>query len=185
MNSGAGGYASTTHFHSSSAPGTYLYHETTAALRRLLVPEGWESDELDGQPRVWNPNSNIAVVVQTGDENTGIAGTHQPRTRNPKGFATQRKIEENRQHPALFMMPVPQRTSLQEDAVLTWVLLVAIVEGMVRAELSLPREFIDGRPADWVERILLAEQDFGGSPDAVLPAPETGPDTDFDVVWQQ
>lgn len=184
INSGAGGFASTTHFHASSAAGTYLYHETTAAARRLLVPAGWEADELDGQPRVWNPRTNVAIVVQTGDENTGIVSEHQPRTRNPKGTATQRKVDENRQHPALFAMPVPQRQALDSVAVLTWVLLVAVVEGKMRAELSLPREFVDGRPSDWVERILLPEQDFGGTVD-LAPSSDAAPDTDFDVAWQQ
>lgn len=75
---GGGGWNSTTAFHPSSARGSYLYFETTAALRRLLVPAGWEYDELDGQARIFNPGLGIGIVVQSGDELTGRMGIEQP-----------------------------------------------------------------------------------------------------------
>src|SRR4051812_17502345 len=78
---GAGGWNATTGFHPSSARGSYLYFETTAALRRLLVPAGWEFDELDGQARTYPPGLGIGIVVQSGDELTGTVEASEPRTR--------------------------------------------------------------------------------------------------------
>lgn len=179
---GAGGYAATTEFHATSAPGTYLYHETTAALRRLLVPNGWSPDELDRQPRVFNEECGVAIVVQTGDENTGVDGP-EPTTKHPKGQATVRKIEHNAAQLALF--PLPTRVAPETEGLLTWVLLVAIVDGKVRAELSLPHHMLSGRPCGWLERILLPEQDLGGATPPLETTGESGPDIDFDIAWRQ
>ncbi|MCV2490814.1 hypothetical protein OF117_15770 [Geodermatophilus sp. YIM 151500] len=180
--SGAGGWNSTTAFHPSSARGSFLYFETTAALRRLVVPMGWEHDELDGQARTFNRGLGISIVVQSGDELTGQVG-QEPRTRHPKGSATAKKIETNGQQLALF------NVGQQEPFInspFTWVLLVAVVDGEVRAELSLPSGMsADSRPCDLVERILIPSQPLGGPADLDVAHPvDGGPSTDVDVSWR-
>jgi hypothetical protein len=39
------------------------------------------------------------------------------------------------------------------------------------------------KPCGWLERILLPAQDLGGG--FQLSLPDSGPDSDFDVAWQQ
>jgi hypothetical protein len=182
---GAGGYTSTTAFHTSSAPGSYLYFETTAALRRLCVPDGWGADELDGQARTFDPVRLNAIIVQTGDEKTGLVGEDEPTTRHPKGSATSKKVKVNARQLELFTVGRADDAQVDAGGLLTWVLLVAIVDGELRAELSLPERMSDSsRPAGWLERIILPAVSLGGGPgiDVVQPG---GPDTDFDVSWTQ
>lgn len=179
---GGGGWASTTKFHTSSAPGTFLYHETTAALRGLCVPLDWEMDEEDNQPRVFRRASRTASVVQTGDEYTGIDGAKQPTTRHPKGQATQRKVDRNETELALFPIPSPMR-EVDDREMLTWVLLIAAVGDKIRAELSLPSEMSGGKPKAWLERIVLPEQDLGGGL-LEIQQPPAEPTDDVQVAWR-
>jgi hypothetical protein len=182
---GAGGYASTTEFHASSAPGIFLYHELTAALRRLVMPLGWEMDEEDGQPRVYRPETGTAIVVQTGDEYTGIDGNRQPTTRHPKGSATHRKVTQNESQLALFPLPAQPWNEHAETGVLTWVLLVSISGDTVHAELALPRQMTGGKPTGWLVRILLPEQSLGGSPvEVAVPDHHGERSDDMRVEWR-
>lgn len=189
VQAGVGGFASTTAFHPRSTPGTYLYHEATAAFRRAVKPSGfWDFDEDDNQPRTFSETYGIAVVVQTGDENTGLINQYEPKARNPKGQATQKKVASNHDQPMLFHM-----TPRQEDdgsPFSNWVLLIAIVaaqDGLaVRSELSLPRKMVGNKPCGWLERIILPEAQVGDA-EAVVNADggESSPATDIDVVWKQ
>lgn len=181
--SGGGGYATTTRFHPLSAPGSYLYHEATAALRRLLVPNGWVADESDGQPRTWDPIRHNSIIVQTGDVMTGIDGEHEPTTRHTKGTTTQKKIKTNASQLELFT--IGQGMEPSSHGLFTWVLLVAVVEGQVRGELSLPARMSESlRPGGWLERILLPAIDLGAGPRTdVVTSNDGGPDTNFEVAW--
>ena len=180
-----GGYTSTTTFHARSASGTYLYHEGTAALRRAVMPSGhWDHDEDDNQPRTFSALYGIAIVVQTGDENTGLINQHEPKARNPKGQATEKKVTSNHDHPVLFSIAPRQ----EDDGTpfINWVLLIAVEGGVVRSELSLPRTMTGGKPCGWIERIILSEIELGGG-DAVVTTDEgdSGPIADIDVAWKQ
>lgn len=180
-----GGYTSTTAFHPRSAPGTYLYHEGTAALRRAVMPSGhWDHDEDDNQPRTFSTVYDIAIVVQSGDENTGLINQYEPKARNPKGQATQKKIASNCDHPVLFSMAPRQEDD--STPLVNWVLLIAVEGTVVRSELSLPRKMIGGKPCGWIERIILPEIEIGGGDSAVMTDEgDTGPIADIDVAWKQ
>ena len=186
---GAGGYTSTTTFHPVSSAGTYLYHEATAALRLELVPGGdWGLDEEDHQPRVFSEKYRAIVVVLTGDKYTGIDGPQEPRSRNAKGGATRKKIDENQGQLHLFdISPTGIERSAEKGGMLTWVFLIAIVDGEIRSELSLPNELDDeSRPSGYHERILLPAQPLDGT----LPTmdkrgdDDEGPVADIDVSWK-
>lgn len=185
LTAGAGGYASTTAFHPSSAPGSYLYFETTAGLRRLSSPLGWEHDELDGQARTFDPVRRNAIIVQTGDERTGLIGEPAPTTRHPKGSATSKKVKVNAEQTELFTIGRTGDVPGGIGSVLSWVLLVAIVDGELRAELSLPdRMSASSRPTGWLERIIIGAIPLGSGPNVDVVRTD-GPDTDFDVSWVQ
>lgn len=183
-----GGFTSTTAYHPKSAPGTYGYHEGTAGLRRAVMPDGvWAFDENDNQPRTYSMDYGISIVVQSGDENTGLINEYEPRARNPKGKATEKKVLSNHDHPVLFSLaPEPVLDHTGAQVLTNWVLLITVEQNVMRSELSLPKKFISGKPCGWVERIILSEIEIGGG-DAALGEPDvdSGPETDIDVAWKQ
>lgn len=189
VSSAIGGFTSTTRFHASASGGTYLYHEATAALRRLVMPlGGWDHDEEDRQPRTYSVERGIAIVVQSGDENTGIKEPEaEPRARHPKGSATARKVVTNSEQLALFPVPHAGRPNQAAGEMLTWVLMICVEGEVARAELSLPRQMsADGRPCGWVHRIVLPELPLGATPeDFSRRDTPPGTDVDVDVEWKQ
>jgi hypothetical protein len=183
---GAGGYNATTAFHPLSAPGTYLYQEATAGLRRGINGRGdWTFDEDDRQPQTYSLERGVAIVVQTGDENTGIDTGREPRPRNPKGVATLKKVARNSNQLALFSVGPASLPGADAGEMLTWILLIAVVEDTVRAELSLPREWKDGRPCGWLIRLPLEEQPLGGVPSEKVDKIATLRTPDISVAWKQ
>ncbi|MET9268739.1 hypothetical protein [Kribbella sp. NPDC003557] len=191
VSAAVGGYTSTTRFHASSAAGTYLYHEATAALRRVLVPsnEDWDYDEQDQQPRVFSEVRGLTIVAQSGDEYTGLEDPdEEPRARHPKGAATARKVTVNSDQLALFPMSllVSGADANAPSGMLTWVLLIAIVDGVARSELSLPNQ-VDkqGKACGWVHRILLPDHELGGAQAETTIGEEPTPDVEVDVEWKQ
>lgn len=181
----AGGRNSATRFHPSSTPGSNMYSEGTAALRRELVNEpGWDFDEANQQPRTFNSDRRMTLIVQSGDEMTGIDGPRPPRSKHGKGQATRQKVDVNTQ---LRLFDVAAREDFSSDlAFHTWVLLVAEVDGELRAELSRPNGMDEaGRVSDWTERILLSATPLGGDFDIELGRVDDGDQGDgFDVTWQ-
>lgn len=161
---GAEARRSITSLHPNSYMGTAMWGEATAALRRELIPEGWKYDEAGQQPRTFNSDRQIVVLVQSGDDDTGLVDG-KPKTKHPKGSATETKVRDNQL--ALFSTgsdddlggeDEDQSAELIEGtAVLeTWVLLLAEVDGELRGELSRPRGFdSSGRVDRWFERVVL------------------------------
>ena len=188
----AGAFNSTTRFHPTAAAGTFMYHEGTAALRRVGVPLGYDYDEDGHQPRTFNDDLGVSIIFQTGDENTGILSGIEPTTRNPKGAATRDKVSSNSQQLSLFNLATPEAP---DGAFYNWVFLAAVVGDVVRSELSLPRELTDdGKPCGWVERIILPEEplardaatsDSDAGDDTGNGANTTTDDVDIDVAWKQ
>lgn len=189
VSAAVGGFNSTTRFHASASGGTYLYHEATAALRRLVMPlGGWDYDEEDWQPRTYSDERGIAIVVQSGDENTGIKEPEaEPRARHPKGSATARKVVTNSEQLALFPVLLVARLEQASGEMLTWVLMICVESGVARAELSLPRQMgSDGRPCGWVHRIVLPELPIGAVPEDFSQRDvPPGTEVDVDVEWKQ
>lgn len=189
VSTAVGGFASTTSFHPTAAGGTFLYHEATAALRRLVMSSGsdWDYDEVDQQPRTFSSTRGLTIVVQSGDENTGLEEPErEPRPRHSKGAATGRKVATNSMQLTLFSLPhVTPKNDERPSGMLTWILLIAVVDGVARAELSLPNDVDDqGRPYAWEHRIVIPEQQVG-SPVEQSGTHEAAPDVEVDVTWKQ
>lgn len=186
--SAAGAFNSTTRFHPSSAAGTYMYQEGTAALRRACVPLGYDFDEDGHQPRTFSEERGVSIILQTGDDNTGVLTGVEPTARNPKGTATKNKVSSNYAQMSLFNLATPESP---DTDMYNWVLLVAVVDDVVRAELSLPREVnSEGKPCGWVERILLPEEPLARDL-ATDEQPHKGDsdratdDVEIDVKWKK
>jgi hypothetical protein len=175
-------------FHPKSFPGTMLWGEGTAAFRRLMVGvHNWTYDELDGQPRTISPDGRIAVVVQTGDEWTGVDSPGRaPSTRHPKGAATKRKVTSNALQLELFSTASEAEEVEADLAPMTWVLLLAIVDGELRAELSLPEDISDaGYVVAWRTRVLLSSHPVDAD-DVVIAGDEgdSPSESDVAVAWR-
>lgn len=184
MRAGYGGYNASTGFHPSFIRGTQLYSEATAALRRLVIPTGhWGLDEEDGQPRTFSDVYGIAIVVQTGDLNTGLVNRYEPTARNAKGWATAKKIASN--HDQYVLPVVSRRDDRDGDVYVNWVFLIAVDGMAVRAELSLPREMVGGKPHGWIERIILPEIELGALVGVQAEDGDTGSSPDIDVEWKR
>lgn len=158
--------------------GITFWARTTRGLRERLAPGGWRKN--DGKlATVVSPDGTIAIVVSTGDQDTGIA-TGEPKTKFAKGPATAEAVDANVQG-ELFPL-----SEILKASPVTWVLLMSVEtcngRTVIRSELSRPAEVDDvGRLAKWYERIVLpniVDDDDGG---VRRPEPEIGPVFDVDV----
>lgn len=156
-------WASHTAYHPATVPGVAAWGEAVCALREALCPLGWESINEQNLPMVVDPTGKIAIVVNSGDHDTGRSFGN-PRTSHPKGERTRMAVLENLGQANLF-------ESLSDNANLqrsghrqTWILLVFRddVAMEVRSELSRPITMDDTDCIDgWTDRIILEKIRFG------------------------
>lgn len=161
-----------------SLPGILAWGKTIRSLGEQLIPRGWERRDDFNLATVVNPDGDIAVVVSTGDDGTGLAELFAT-TKYPKGPATLAAVEVNAYQLDLFdlgrnVVPLAVRRAPR----ITWMLLISRVADEIRCELSLPSLVAeDGRVERWEERIILPPFDMGYDADDL---PEDG-DGDIDV----
>lgn len=162
-------------------PGLVMWAETIKALRDLMRPDGWHSQEEGIYDRVINLEGTIGIAVASGNDAIGIPSLN-PSNRSPKGRNTVAAVQLNCQLD--MFAPLEPEAAEEEEAKKeeTWLLLhfFDAVKGERRIELSRPREIAnDGRIIDWFERIILTPLSIDGDFDEVVP-PEQ-PDVDFDI----
>lgn len=142
IQSGIYQYKSVNKFHPVTAGGSRAWEEIVSAFREMVVDQnnGWKATQKDGMPLLVNSSEQLTIVITSGDENTGLDGDIQPRTRNQKGQATQSFVESN--YPlfedVVNIDPFPDTADSHE----TWVFLYHIDKSKseVRFELALPTE---------------------------------------------
>jgi hypothetical protein len=163
-------------------PRLYRYQvmtaETIAALRDLLVPEGWAKLDEGQYELTINPTGTMAIAVASGDENVARV-ERTPSNKSPKGRHTIAAVASNRQAD-MFAYLLPAEGKLAADVSRdTWVLLHRVTKNGIYAELSRPTEISDDGMIDkWSERILLGKIELDGDPIQV-----TAPDQpDIDIV---
>ena len=163
-----------------SFAGITAYAVTTRSLRDQLLPGGWEKSDAGNYSTVVNPDRSMAIVVATGDDNTGLE-SKTPKTKFPKGPATAAAVQRNQLD---FLELLGEKSAVvdpEPPPPMTWMLLIGRQRGGVRAELSLPDGVgEDNRVESWIERIILG--DLPGDDGFDLPLPENGPELDIDVV---
>jgi len=152
--------------------------ETVCALREHLAPIGWEASDDNNFAIVVSPNGQIAIVVATGDEGTGITEAN-PSTRSIKGPHTEAAVVVNQLQLNLELFPPVAVQKKIDEQRATYVLLVHRAPNEVRCELSLPREIVDGRISAWTERIILNSIPLDGEP-VEISSPDQ-PDLDIQV----
>jgi hypothetical protein len=145
----------------------------------LLAAKGWEGKEVQGQLRIWSTDLGVTIIPQRGDDNVGIADPDVvPSQRNKKGPITKEAIERN--YAASLFDGLEDEEQPTSEA---WILLYAFGEESIRAELSWPDDFSQGRVTSWAERIIIPEIPFEGAGALNLDLPNDLPNTgiDFDI----
>jgi hypothetical protein len=174
-----------------TAPGMMAYYARVRGLRDQLCPKGWKGKCDRGSEKVISPDKQHAIVVSSGDENTGNPHADvDPKTKCPKGTLMEEAAERNEEQLSLFADPNVGSTDAvlseieETPAAFTWVFLVSIKKDLLMMELSLPVKLgTDGRVDEWSERIVLLSVPMdGGTGLSVAPVgPEPTPAIDVSV----
>jgi hypothetical protein len=171
--------------HPKGSGGSLAWIHGTRALRAVLIPKGWSSDDPRNQPRVVSPDGKHAITVICGDENTG--NPHRtPLTRNKRGSQTTNSVHYNARQQDLF--PVSreelQRFTPGQAAQQTlWILLfhVDVPNRTVHYELSRPINMGENEKVDdWAPRFIMPPLQLD-EPNAIQ-GPTPGPDIDIPVT---
>jgi hypothetical protein len=135
--------------------GMARYARTVRLLREQLVPLGWTYDNPRNLARTVSPDRRVAIVTALGDAATGVPHVP-PSTRYEKGVATMEAVNRNFVQ-LTFSIDLGDEQPVEEpvDGLVTWVLLYAVTDTEIRAELSLPDSMVEGYIDTWLERIIL------------------------------
>jgi hypothetical protein len=151
--------ASCTENHPPGSPGYFAWAETVRTLRDLLAPS-WTRKTDNNLSLTVNENQTMAILVATGDSDTGVKEGH-PRTSAPKGSRTKGRVQANRYMEYLF--PEMAADAASKVGPPTWILLIRCdaKSQNFRSELSRPIDMTeDGYVDEWAERIILAPTHF-------------------------
>lgn len=136
-----------------NGPGFIAWDKTLRRLKERLVSEGWTRNDYT----VLRPDGRMVIAVATGDEATGDPD-RTPKTKYPKGAATEIAVRRNREQLELFDQGLNRKIidSPRPDEMQTWMLVRHRIDDTIFSELSLPfRLGDDGRVEDWGFRIIL------------------------------
>lgn len=165
-----------------SAPELGRWMRTVEELHNglLSLQTGWERSDPMNQPTWINPRLHTAMVISSGNENTGQITFGDPSNRNPKGRSFGDLVTANEQ--ASFFDAVSGAGQML-DVTETWVFLYDQREGFVHSELSLPILMPGTRIETWRDRILLPPFDQGTN--QFESVEDDGPDQDFGFTIQR
>ncbi len=121
-------------------------------LRDAFCNERWKKDVLDNQEGILNPYLNLRIIGCNFDHNTSNLNVD-PTNLVPKGSSSSKKVACN----ATGWLPeLPDIITQKDTDVTTWVLGTHVdAEGVLQAELSLPRTFNRGQFSRFETRIIL------------------------------
>lgn len=123
----------------------------------MSLQRGWERLDQLNQPTWINGAHSTALVVSSGDNNTGDLTPREPSNRNPKGKTFGALVTANEQ---LALFDIMSEVEPVPDIRETWVLLYNARDGFVYSELSLPVRMPKSRIETWADRIILPRLDM-------------------------
>ncbi len=121
----------------------------------MLLRAGWLRFDPQNLPYFLQPEINMGLIVSSGDAFTGVT-YGSPSTRNPKGSAFARRVDENGKV-AMFGQPVEGGEADVENA---WILLYDERDGLVHLELSRPASMAGSFVDSWSDRIVFPAFDL-------------------------
>jgi hypothetical protein len=134
-------------------------------LRDLKRPHDWRAARHSNYETTVHPTGTHQIALAAGTSQTGIAAGPPPRTRTPKGPATSRVVQRNRQLSLGLGTDVfagPGVESFAEHDRATYLLLhfLSSDDEEIRAELSRPEAMEGKHITEWRERIMLPRLPF-------------------------
>lgn len=142
-----------------SAPNMTRWFRTVEYLHEqlMLLQLNWKRSDPQNLPYFSQADLNMGLITSSGDEFTGVPWGAPPSTKNPKGSAFAKRVDENGQT-AL----IPQQTSDggEIDVKYLWILLYSERDGMVYLELSRPKSMAGKQIDSWIDRIIFPPFDL-------------------------
>jgi hypothetical protein len=171
--------ASCTLLDAPNVPGLQQWTHCFRSLSTALVVLKWTRDDY----QLISPASNIAIRVQSGNEDTGLQFGN-PKNRTPKGATAVDAIAVNAQLELFAELPRAIKTPDEspEPSKATWFFLFFTdsQKNELRCELSLPVSMDgSGHVTAWRTRIIMGSIPL--DPVVSLPEPDFGPDVDVEV----
>ncbi len=156
-------------------------------LREELLIAGWDYDNSMNFCRTIHPSEAFAIVVSSGDANTGVPGAN-PSTKYRKGETAVRAVEYNGQA-SLDLgdgFDVDEPTDDNPDLPV-WYLLYRVTPDAIFLELSFPKSIEVGLINEWTERIILDPIDRQAPPsiEDTPDSPQVGDDSSYSVVVER
>jgi hypothetical protein len=119
------------------------------------MPHGWDAETVDGVDLCLNRIHGTAIIVAAGDAATG-GEQYRPQFRYDHPGVIRSIVEGHMDT----LFDSPRARPIWE----VWFLLHHLTTTSVRAEVSRPSSInSSGLVTEWLERILLPEESFGGS----------------------
>lgn len=154
-------------------PGVTQWGHTIVGLRRQVMGDGWTIESHQNLPVTIAPDESFAIVVYTGDKDTGLRHGH-PTNKAKKGLKAQQAVLRNTKSGELFPETLQPGQEQAKNVLKTWVLLYHLdatnpKQPVLRSELSLPSKFDQklGKILDWEIRIILDTIDLSDDPEIV------------------
>jgi hypothetical protein len=179
---GYGHAAGCTEHEPHSLPGTLVWGKGIGNLRDVMkVRSAWRPDSTSNYETVVHSSGSHGVALALGTAQTGRRDGHPPRTKTPKGPATMRVIELNRQLTLVGEDPAFGTDSADVAPRETWLLLHHYdpVAEEIRCEPSCPAVMEGKQVTGWRQRILLEPVPF--SLNLEFPLDDDADDIDIDV----
>ena len=157
-------------------------------LREELLVAGWDYDNSTNFCRTIHPSEAFAIVVSSGDVNTGVPLAN-PSTKYRKGETAVRAVEHNGQ--GAFDLgegfEVDEQPDDDKPDVPVWYLLYRVTQDAIFLELSFPKSIEAGLINEWTERIILDPIDRQAPPtiEDTPDTPQDGDDSSYSVVVER
>lgn len=176
-------YDSGTEYHPAIYAGTSAWSEMVRSLRALLIPKGWQKVHESGLDKTINNELGLSIICTSGNAAVGKKDAPLLLTKNEKGNAVERLLQQNRFHMDDLFEDDFMSSPLDEGS--TWILIhhFDTRANEMRAELALPISRNEKeRINDWKFRVFLGSVSLDNLKTSTLSAPEFSEAIEIPVI---
>lgn len=166
----AGGLAEARLCTEMDAPGMAGYafwSRSNRTFRERMTPNAWSFSNAQSILRTINPSGTFAITAVSGSGMVGEEAadfTGDVRTKNPKGSAVAKLVEQNfKQLPLFSVFDEEMESEVEVNDLPTWFLLYKSSNAGLMFELSLPVQMHGKYVDSWLERIIIDDNPFRGA----------------------
>ncbi len=157
-----------------NAPGSLAYFAGIRSLREILRPQEWQIDRKDSVESIVNSKKTIKIIFQNVDR--ASEKNWEPRARSNKGPGSERTVAGNQM---IMFSEKELSLAMPANKISAWYLCVSVNQGVVSAELSLPKSVECGQFSGFLKRISILQDGDGDLPEFSLSNLDDGDDGDF------